>query len=289
MTSWADVRAFSKTLIAGSLAGVVADVATHPLSTVKTRLQVQGAAMGGKEIARYAGPLHALGSVASKEGVSALYKGLGITVAGAAPAQGLYFAGYDLFRAVLGRTDPATNFLAGNFAQLCGSLVWVPMDTIKERLQIEGQLARVAEPLGTSARALRLILRKEGVRGLYPAYWVHQATWAPFNGLFFALYEYVNEWTAQRRLPSWPSAIIAATIAGTVTNPMDVVKTRLQVVRASPHLFQYTGVFHCAASIAKTEGVRVFFDGAFARCLLQAPRLALALAVKDALQIHVFK
>lgn len=55
--------------------------------------------------------------------------------------------------------------------------VWVPMDTIKERLQIEGQLANVKEPLGSSTRALRIVIQKEGIRGLFPAYWIHQFTW----------------------------------------------------------------------------------------------------------------
>ena len=31
------------TLAAGAISGALADVATHPISTVKTRLQVQGA------------------------------------------------------------------------------------------------------------------------------------------------------------------------------------------------------------------------------------------------------
>jgi len=35
---------FKHQLIAGSISGVLADMITHPLSTIKTRLQCQGAA-----------------------------------------------------------------------------------------------------------------------------------------------------------------------------------------------------------------------------------------------------
>jgi hypothetical protein len=120
-----------------------------------------------------------------KEGIMSLYKGAGIVVAAAAPAQAMYFGGYEAVRAVLGN-DASAIFLAGDMpytspctscahpysyfysyslcthtqshshsltltytltspptspppgmgAQLCGSVTWVPMDVIKERLQV---------------------------------------------------------------------------------------------------------------------------------------------------------
>lgn len=274
-------------LIAGSLAGAIADMVTHPISTLKTRLQVQGAGAQSQAITRYTSIAHAARSVLATEGVATLYKGLGITVAAAAPAQGLYFLGYDLFRAWSPRDDALSNFAAGCFAQLCGSLVWVPMDTIKERLQIEGQLRNVKEPLGSSAGALSIIMRREGVRGLYPAYFVHQFTWMPFNGIYFAIYEAARAWTADNGLPAWPAGIVAGVVAGGVTNPMDVVKTRLQVVRAQPDLFQYRGVFDCAFSIVRTEGLKALLDGAGARILLLTPRLTMAIAMKHYIQARL--
>lgn len=45
-----------KGLAAGAVSGVIADVLTHPLSTVKTRLQCQGAATSGNIVGeRYGG------------------------------------------------------------------------------------------------------------------------------------------------------------------------------------------------------------------------------------------
>ena len=49
-------------------------------------------------------------------------------------------------------------------AQLCGSLAWVPMDVIKERLQIEGQL-KTNEAYSGSFNALKQIIKTEGVIG----------------------------------------------------------------------------------------------------------------------------
>ena len=47
----------SKTLIAGSASGIVADLTTHPICTVKARLMVQGAAAGVEGATVYRGLL----------------------------------------------------------------------------------------------------------------------------------------------------------------------------------------------------------------------------------------
>ena len=156
-------------LLSGSIAGIVADVATHPLGTVKTRLQVQGAS--ASSLTRYGGVAQGLTRILTKEGVGALYKGVGVVVATAAPAQGLFFLGNDKAREALRPHLPAAaaSFAAGCVAQLCGSLCWVPMDTVKERLQVEGQLKRGSKAeLGGSWNAVRTILRREGLRDSIP-------------------------------------------------------------------------------------------------------------------------
>ena len=267
-------------LLSGSIAGIVADVATHPLGTVKTRLQVQGAS--ASSLTRYGGVAQGLARILSREGVGALYKGVGVVVATAAPAQGLFFLGNDTAREALRPHLPAAaaSFAAGCVAQLCGSLCWVPMDTVKERLQVEGQLKRGSKAeLGGSWNAVRTILRREGLRGFYPAYWVHQATWAPFNGLFFAIYEACKD----AGVHGLGSGVVAGVAAGFLTNPMDLVKTRLQVARTSPETFAYAGALDCVGQILRREGPLEFLDGAIARCATVAPRLTICVLVKDAI------
>jgi hypothetical protein len=66
-------------LLAGAVSGVIADVSTHPLSTVKTRLQVEGAQTPrGTRM----NPIAMLLRVGSVEGASALFRGVGVVVAG---------------------------------------------------------------------------------------------------------------------------------------------------------------------------------------------------------------
>lgn len=271
------------TLTAGSFSGAVADLVTHPISTVKTRLQVQGASasLGSSSLVSYSGPFSAFRVIVATEGVGSLYTGIGAVLAAAAPAQALYFVGYEAARSVL-PAHPLADFTAGVAAQLCGSIAWVPMDVIKERLQIEAQVKNeLTETYGGSFNALRQIIKGEGVIGLYRAYWIHQATWCPFNGLYFAIYESTKNFMSKRDLPLWPAGIVAGVVASAATNPMDLVKTRLQVARSNPKIFDYEGSIDCAVKIIKREGPLALFDGVLSRILLLTPRLTIAVTAYE--------
>lgn len=244
-------------MISGAVSGVIADLLTHPFSTVKTRLQVQGATnpAAGTSSLLYSGPIQAFSHIFRTEGIGALYRGAGIVVFAAAPSQALYFGGYETTRRVFG-DNPVTNFGAGIVAQFCGSLAWVPMDVVKERLQIEGQV-KTEQSYGGSYNAFKNIVKNEGAVGLYRAYWMHQLTWAPFNGLYFAIYEQLKKYLlanpirisrksgvndSENKLgvvDKLICAVASGTIASTATSPIDLVKTRLQVQKSNPDVFDY--------------------------------------------------
>lgn len=88
----------------------------------------------------YRNPFHAGRVMLVSEGVASFYTGLGAVLAAAAPAQALYFVGLEASKAVL-PDNAAASFVAGVGAQLCGSVAWVPMDVVKERLQVTRALS----------------------------------------------------------------------------------------------------------------------------------------------------
>jgi solute carrier family 25 protein 44 len=133
------------------------------------------------------------------------------------------------------------------------------------------------------------IWRAEGVRGFYRGYLASVLTWCPFTSAYFATYEPVKELTVRalgRREADIHFAwfIIAGCAAGTVatvlTNPIDVVRTRLQVqgkggLVVTPELQQlggqYTGVFDAFRKIHALEGLAGFAKGMGARMLWIMP------------------
>ena len=69
----------SVALVAGALSGIVADVITHPICTVKARMMVQGAQVTAGEAGAvvYDGLLSGFATILKTEGVGALYSGIG--------------------------------------------------------------------------------------------------------------------------------------------------------------------------------------------------------------------
>lgn len=79
-------------------------------------------------------------------------------------------------------------------------LVYVPVDVVKERLQVQrgyGQNNQVAYPglpiYGGSMDAFNKIFRMEGVKGMYKGYGATLASFGPFSALYFMFYEEVSE------------------------------------------------------------------------------------------------
>lgn len=79
-------------LFGGAMAGVVSVCVTYPLDFVRARLTIQNSEM------RYTGIAHALQSIAKKEGVLALYRGISPTVIGIAPYVGLNFMVFEALK-----------------------------------------------------------------------------------------------------------------------------------------------------------------------------------------------
>ena len=80
---------------AGSLAGIIANLVTYPLDTVKRRIQVQNE---GRTEKLYKGALDCLKKLPAKEGVGALYAGIVPHLLKIAPAAAVQFAAYDFLR-----------------------------------------------------------------------------------------------------------------------------------------------------------------------------------------------
>mmetsp|Transcript_84528 Transcript_84528/g.262481 ORF Transcript_84528/g.262481 Transcript_84528/m.262481 type:complete len:297 (-) Transcript_84528:54-944(-) len=281
-------------VVLGSIAGVCADVVVHPLSTLKTRLQVQGAITEGQGVGSYRGLGHALWSTVRSEGPLALYRGLGAVLAGAVPGQCLHLAGGEAARTLLGSGQGAAGgCLAGACGSACASVIWAPLDAVRERLQVQGQVQPGGQRYSGSFRAFAHILQHEGAPGLYRALPVHLLTWVPFHACFSAVYEQGKAWCINVGYEDGhdnlePTAQLcctsaAAIVASVATNPLDVLRARVQVAPMSREAFPFRTAREAARRLLEREGATAFLDGAFARACWMTPRLLLCSAACEVL------
>ena len=251
------------------------EAALYPIDTIKTRLQL--AASGG-----------GIRSLLASGGGKALYAGVWGNLAGVAPASAIFMGVYEpTKRLVAARAREAAEkragadgeggdpdrfeflgpLVAGAAAGLASSAVRVPTEVVKQRLQA-GQFG------GRSAvAAVRGILAREGLRGMFAGYGSFLLRDLPFDAIEFVAYEQLKS-AYERALRLRPgdqrreranaaevSAIGAAAgaLTGVVTTPLDVLKTRLMTQGTVGG--KYSGVVDCARQIARDEGVGALFRG----------------------------
>lgn len=129
--------------------------------------------------------------------------------------------------------------MTGFVADLAASVVYVPSEVLKTRLQLQGRYNNPYFNSGYNYRstwdAAKTIARIEGFGALYSGYKATIFRDLPFSALQFAFYE-----QEQRLAREWVrgpdiglgleilTATSAGGVAGVITCPLDVVKTRTQ-------------------------------------------------------------
>lgn len=279
--------ALAKQMVAGGLAGMLADGVVYPMMTVKSRLQVQGAAVGASSgggtsaLYMYRGPVHAIYTISAHEGWRTLYKGYA-TVSQIAPAQALYMASYQTSKRLLpgGENNPIVHFCGGVIATVVQSSVTVPIEVIRQRQMVQRSGANSYKG---SLHAATKIYQVEGVRALYRGFGLAQMVWGPYNAIYLSLWEatkraaarYSGVESVHKLDVHWEllSSFFSASCAAAITNPMDVIKTRLQVQGKSnaSNNTQYTGAIDAARSILQKEGFKGFTCGISSRVFWIAP------------------
>ncbi|EFJ12332.1 hypothetical protein SELMODRAFT_109819, partial [Selaginella moellendorffii] len=146
-----------------------------------------------------------------------------------------------------------------------------PLDVVKTRLQI--QRIPKAGQLGVNGKlvyvfTLQSIVRQEGVRGLYQGLAPTILALLPNWAVFFTTYEQMKrllQTRAGKQQLTMSSHLLAATVAGAatnlITNPLWVVKTRLQTQRLRPDLVPYKNTFSALRRIAAEEGLSGLYSG----------------------------
>ncbi len=122
---------------------------------------------------------------------------------------------------------------------LAASIVYVPSEVLKTRLQLQGRYQNPFFESGYNYRgtldAARTIVRVEGPVALFHGYKATLYRDLPFSALQFMFWEQGQSWARQWKkspdigLPlDFITGAVAGGLAGAITCPLDVVKTRLQ-------------------------------------------------------------
>lgn len=239
---------------------ILTSLLTTPFDVVKVRLQAQQQPVVGKPCylmectcldgvtmctvtpdgshvrsVRFTGTRDAFFKIAQLEGVRSWWKGLSPTLLMAVPATVIYYSGYDQLKVLFGfregRKSVLAPALAGMIARSAAVTAVCPFELVRTKLQSR-QGYRYTELM----RVIQSAVRQNGVRSLWRGLSPMLLRDVPFSVLYWVFYEYVKLRLTQpndsfRPVVPFLAGSISGTLAAVLTNPLDVVKTHMQVLK----------------------------------------------------------
>ncbi|KAH7553864.1 hypothetical protein ACOSP7_029245 [Xanthoceras sorbifolium] len=275
--------------VSGSLGGIMEACCLQPIDVIKTRLQLD-------RTGTYKGIAHCGATVSRTEGVRALWKGLTPFATHLTLKYTLRMGSNAVFQSAFkdsqtGKISNQGRLLSGFGAGVLEALVIVtPFEVVKIRLQQQKGLTPELLKYKGPVHCARLIIREEGLRGL----WAGAAPTVMRNGtnqaaMFTAKNAFdVILWKKHegdgKTLQPWQS-MISGFFAGTVgpfcTGPFDVVKTRLMAQSRQGGELKYKGMIHAITTIYAEEGLLALWKGLLPRLMRIPPGQAIMWAVAD--------
>jgi hypothetical protein len=193
-------------------------------------------------------------------------------------------------------------FTAGGLSEVAASLLVAPVEVVKARLQLgvnphraTGGLVGAATNFTSVPNALAGVYRERGLPGLVAGWNAGLAMDMSYSATQFMLYESVKARlvAARRRdaddadahpttAETLGAGCVAGGIAAVVTNPLDVITSRLMV---QDHSHRYGGGMWEVARQTVSEGPVAMWRGTLPRAAQLAPMSALSFAVYEAARL----
>ncbi|KAG0229480.1 hypothetical protein BGW42_001570 [Actinomortierella wolfii] len=301
-------------LSASTIAALCSRLLTHPLDTIKTRVQASSSGQSDGQIVR---------NIIKSRG---LYRGLPVALTLSVPGLSVYLTVYDLSKQVFARTSAAAlkdgtvwnHMAAATVAEVSSGLFWTPMEVLKQKQQVQDMArhrldrcptsagsASAPSPTPTSFKPIstlqlaKRIYQHEGLLGFYRGYFITLGVFVPYSIIYFTTYEELKALALQKRRTKYPrstedprhplpfltvaaSAAVSCAIAASVSNVIDVVKTRWQVsVLAQDQLSVSQIVRHM---LKQEGGLLSFTRGMGARVLWMVPGTTISMSIFEFLK-----
>ncbi|KAL3042093.1 hypothetical protein OYC64_020110 [Pagothenia borchgrevinki] len=191
MGSNQETLGIAERLVAGSLAGAIAQSSIYPMEVLKTRLAL-------RKTGQYSGIVQCAKHIFQKEGAAAFYKGYVPNMLGIIPYAGIDLAVYEtlknywLQRFATDSADPGVFVLlaCGTTSCTCGQLSSYPLALVRTRMQ--AQATQQGGPQMTMSTLFRHIIKTEGPLGLYRGLAPNFMKVIPSVSISYVVYEYLK-------------------------------------------------------------------------------------------------
>jgi solute carrier family 25 (adenine nucleotide translocator) protein 4/5/6/31 len=286
---------FFADLAAGGTAGGVSKTVVAPIERVKLLLQTQDSnpRIKSGEIARYTGIVNCFSRVSAEQGFASFWRGNLANVVRYFPTQAFNFAFKDTIKNMFPRYSPrtdfwkffATNMASGGLAGAGSLLIVYPLDFARTRLAADLGSGGSREFTGL-VDCIKKVAGRGGPIALYQGFGVSVQGIIVYRGAYFGLYDTAKGVLFQDEknanfIAKWAVAQTVTAAAGVLSYPFDTVRRRLMMQSGGERY--YKGTIDAWSKIARDEGSRAFFKGAWSNVLRGAGG-ALVLVIYDELK-----
>ncbi|KAF4976504.1 hypothetical protein FZEAL_6838 [Fusarium zealandicum] len=287
--------------IAGLSAGTVSTLVVHPLDIVKTRMQIYRSSAPSAVRPTTVSLLRSLTS--NPKPLASLYRGLTPNLVGNASSWASFFFFKSRFERALavwwdrpdGRPSPGDYFVASALAGASTAALTNPVWVLKTRMVSSDRGTQGAYP--SMVAGARSILGKEGIRGLYRGLGV-SLIGVSHGAVQFAVYEPAKRWYHTRRrekhgienAPMTSEATVALSsvaklVAGAVTYPYQVLRSRLQNYEADERFGR--GIRGVILRVWREDGLRGFYRGLMPGVVRVMPATWVTFLVYENVKYHL--
>jgi len=250
---------------------------THPIETVKTRMQVSGLGLG-----------KTVSDLMAKEGITAFWKGIPFGYGRELSYTSIKLGAYAPVRDAMGAGEPDSplylKFLAGAVTGGAGSVVGNPFDVMKTLAQTNKGDASLGSLVGG-------LYKDQGVGGFYRGVQVNIMRACILNATKMGVYDIakgkVSEgfgWSRKDPRTVFCSSFIAGFFMTITVAPSDMLRTKLMNQPTDKKL--YDGFVDCAMKTVKEGGVLSLWRGFVPIWARFAPQATLQLLTIEALYGH---
>lgn len=269
----------TKAFMAGSFSGTCSTLLFQPLDLVKTKMQNNQRKTSMTQVSK---------EILRTESISGFWKGLKPSLARTIPGVGLYFGCLHGIKTTF-KVEKSSlgSAVTGASARCIAGLIMMPFTILKIRWE--------AGMAGTEKRLLQDILnigKNEGLAGFLKGALPTLARDAPYSGLYLLFYDTMKAQMnpVKDQLNMSPSifhmacGISAGCLASLVTQPADVVKTKMQLNNNNS---KGGGIRMAATEIWQQQGMAGFTRGLGPRMMRRSMMAALAWTVYERAMVNM--
>lgn len=239
-------------------------IVLNPVDVVRTRMQNQT----GKCVIKYPSFTSGLSIIAKEEGFSGLGSGITSSIWRELVYSSIRMGGYEPIRGRIAtildhdpkQTNPLVKYFSAWVSGGVGAAIANPFDLIKTRLQ--AILPTEVGPYKGTIDAIIKIVKHDGVAGLYKGWAVNSVRAAVLTSSQLGTYDSIKNnimikvfHLQEGFLLHLCASMTAGLISTTVTNPVDVVKTRYMTNKGG----KFRNPFECTLYVFRHEGLHGFF------------------------------